>query len=332
MRFKEPGPPDNTEKDRKIKELRQAIARAEEQEDEEAVLILEAELRAVEQGQTFDKRSFLASRSTAKVKTKRGVLRDMKEGSPSVENDQWFIDGILHEGIISTYEKTFRNFLDQLGVKTFSELARRKSIELGRGIRVVDLFGGAYFLTDLDNVFKIVGVRLKNTDQAFLNNYLGAQRKVEPGTDERKIIDGMLKKLRILTGNKKRKIIEGDLLSGRTWRTIKSEFSDERNPGADLVICRPAALFWIPSKGRNAMVQREEQEKGTVREEVFITLFERALKLLSQENGLLFTEIPELRTNSETEAKFWEKYVTQKREEGYKFSFSEDANHTRNTR
>lgn len=285
----------------KIIKLRERISQAEINDDNDEVTLLEAELRATERGEEFDRESFIEQKAKSRRRPKHKVLRDMQGLSGAVKDEEWSYDGI-HLEKEKSYEETFNQLLSQFGAENFSDFVEQKAIKLGRSIRVLDLFGGAYFLEDLDNVSKIVGVRIKNMDNAFLEQKYGQVKN----------------RFSYLVNNPKRKIIEGDLYKGKTWRSIRDDnSSNSGGEGFDLIVCRPEGPF------RNTNLQNIESisDDGVAREEIFVSLLERSLEILSGEDGTLFTQTPNLITDDSISSVFWSSYISKKEEEGYKFIF-----------
>lgn len=306
--------PSSNDKKNRISELRTAIKRAEKRNDNDEVIILEAELKAIEQDQKFNKDEFLLAMARDRSRSKRHVLRDMHDLAGFIpRSDKWNWDGMTQMEYIYSYERTFEPILSQLGIKNFQELANKKALELKKNIQVLDLFGGAYFLSDLRHVSRIIGVRLKNIDELLLDNMESdfKENKSESVFEKTQII------LSNLINNPKRIIIEGDLYKRKTWTKLKKDNAEHGGDGFDVVICRPEGPF------RNSNVPNIEnvKDEGIAREEIFAALLQRGLDILSKDGGILFTQIPNLRTNNEILNIFWKRYVLEKQKEGYEFFF-----------
>jgi|GEM_PF-1930083 len=311
MPFREPGPPrGKTEKELKIIELRSAIARAEESDDEEEVLLLEAELHAVERGVPFNKDEFLQKHTKSSTKPKHRVLREMQNNPPKHEDDYWHIDaGYRYMNEPHTYDQTFHDILEQSGFTSLREFISQKSLDGKRDLRVLDLFGGAYFLSNLDDVSKIIGVRLKNIDNVILEDYTAAPEQ-SVGFD----------RLKQIVNSRKRKIIAGDIMKGDTWRKVKTEGMANNGQGFDLITCRPAGAFW-PHGGDNTLVEGRSHDER-VREEIFVSLLERAILLLSP-GGMLFTEIPQLDIGRKELSEFLKQFKEAKEKIGFEVFIGE---------
>jgi len=219
-----------------------------------------------------------------------------------------------------SYEYTFQSILSQIGVEDFQELAELRASQLKREIQVLDLFGGAYFLSDLQHVSKIVGVRLGNIDRELvvkeklkaeipqiLRSLFGVTEKETQ--DRSEILDD-------LVNNKKRLIIEGSLYQGKIWNKL---FAENKNIGFDIIVCRPEGPFGHTDE-KNI---KDVPDNGLSREKIFVVLLERTLRLMSEDGGLLFTQIPELKTPTKDWDEFWENYIPKKQNEGYEFLFGQ---------
>lgn len=240
---------------------------------------------------------------------KHKVLRRMQE-IPSVSyNDVWDFDGNHHwERDLETYDETFEPILRKLKVGSFKELVDLMSSKLKRNVNVLDLFGGAYFLSNLDKIEKFTGVRLRNVDQ-LLVEYQKADLLNRGRKDKQKELEHLI-------SSKKRNIIEGNLYKSETWRKIGGGESSN----FDLIVCRPVGPF----KNRDVSTIRSVKDEALIREEIFVVLLERALKLLSKDGGILFTQVPILGTDRQVWEDFWEDYIQKKQKEGYEFLFKEN--------
>lgn len=302
------------EKSRKIAELRAAVSAAEKQEDEERVLLFEAELRAVEAGQDFDRDAFLLAQLRKKGGAKKKKLQEIRDIPPFVNNDRvdiWPLDGVparkLNED--GSYERTFGGILDELGYEDFQGLVEARAKELGRDVAVLDLFGGAYFLPDLKSVSRIVGVRLVDIDESLRQKYSELE---EENRHVSEVFENII-------NNPKRSIIEGDLYTGKTWRQISKTLEQEELPGFDLIVCRPQGPFGYSHSKMWEYSIRRAHDEGLALEEIFVVLLRRALKLLSKDGGMLFTQEPILSTDPVIKNKFWEKLIKEQEDAGYKF-------------
>lgn len=295
-------------KQNKLLELRAKIKRAEDNENEQEVLILEAELRALEKGEVFSREDFISEQIIKEknqeklINRKHNILRNMQQ-IPS--HRIWSHDGIAGiEDFRYSYEKTFYHLLDKLKVNDFQELVNKKSDQLHRKVKVLDLFGGAYFIGDLSKVSKITGVRLHDVDDELLQDPKNYQ------FDEY---------LRGIINSSNRNIITGNLYEGKTWKAIKEQNNTSINKGFDLIVCRPEGPFRNARRDTHSI--KGVSDTGTSREEIFVSLLERTLNLLSNEEGMLFVQTPDLKTNPQIAQKFWEDYIKSKNTEGYKFIF-----------
>ena len=300
-------------KNERIKKLREAIARAEDAHDENEVILLEEELRYAEMGRNdFSRERYILDKaySNAQRRIKHHVLRDMRRLS-NTKNDYWEYDG-LRSRLFSEhpYEETFYPLFPGFKISDFPSFIERKNKILGRDIKILDLFGGAYFLRDLSGVSRIVGVRIKNIDSEVLHNtpslpFIRSQRKED---------------LKELIKSPKRRIIEGDLYAGKTWREIDKDCKENNGEKFDLIICRPQGPF-----GRGDGSITNIPDMGISREEIYASLLDRSLRLLSPEGGTLFSQVPELGTDKKVTEIFWRTYTEKKQREGFKFVFPKEV-------
>jgi hypothetical protein len=308
----------NTENQSKLAELREKIRRAEANDNEDQVLLLEAELKALEKGEVFDREEYVASQIAKKKKEeslkfrKHNVLRNMQSlNSQDEYYDIWEYDGIRGlENPRLSYEHTFEFFLDKFNIESFQGLVDNRSKELNKKLKILDLFGGAYFIDDFKNVSQITGVRLSNPDEEFLSIVEGDYNSEQY--------------LRSLVENDKRNLIIGNLYSTKTWREIEKDNTSRGGGGFDLVVCRPEGPF-VNAINKDISI-KGVSDTGFSREEIFVSLLERALNLLSNDGGMLFTQTPDLETKQGVVKKFWEDYVKRKSLEGYEFIFDTDNN------
>lgn len=232
---------------------------------------------------------------------KTEILKQMQSLQGERPNDIWNWDGLYepwnHE---RSYDYAFAGLLKETGFANFDDLVERRAAELGRPLVALDLFGGAYFLKKLDHIAHMVGVRLRNMDEAY----------VEDGPEVEE-----------LATNPRREIIEGNLYTGETWRRI-----DERNTvfgaaGFDLITCRPQGPFGHTSVKSPGVHLVAREQDAYHQEEIFISLLNRTLALLSPEGGLLYLQTPNLGTPEELTRDFWERLVVEKKDQGYTFFF-----------
>jgi hypothetical protein len=241
-------------------------------------------------------------------KRKHEVLRAM-QGIGNTENDQWQYDGVYaEEENYKTYDQTFSAVLEHVGpYQSIEELVSTKAAELQRPLTVLDLFGGAYFLGDLTDVSRIIGVRLKNEDEYNLQHPYRIARGADMSIVKRLVQDS------------RRSILEGNLYGSRAWHEL-TQIAREGH-GFDLIACRPVGPF-----GHNLGVAGlhhsvvSVSDDALVREQIFVALLERAMNLLSVE-GFLLTQMPELDTSEIVSATFWERFILEKEKQGYKIYF-----------
>jgi len=234
--------------------------------------------------------------------SKREVLKKL-QGLNEIRvtgRDKWGWDGTYEDGSDKEYEASFHDLLKELGYTSFTELVKERRDALKRPVSALDLFGGAYFLPDLENISTIVGVRLGNMDHDY------AQRSPVVSN---------------LRDDSRRKIIERNLYAGKTWKALSKELQEKGLDGFDVITCRPQAPFGY-TKGIYAQSANDiVEEKTYFTEEIYVALLNRALSLMNPDGGLFFLQKPVLNTDEKTEEEFWKKYLEDKEKEGYEFIF-----------
>jgi len=293
-------------KEDKIRGLRVAIKQAEKYENENLVIRLEAELRAVEKGEEFNVNTFnKQDEQRKKLKPKHRILREMQEIEKVNDKDYWNWDGIDN---IKSYEHTFRSILEKLNYSDFQDLVEQREYLSKRQLHVLDLFGGAYFLKDLSSVKTITGVRLRNIDDTLLNDLDTIPH--EPKYTQR---------LKSIVQESKRNIIEGNLYKNETWKKIIEDSKQKQRPAFDLIICRPEGPFAASGKPNTKGISiLDVEDDGVAREEIYIRLLEKALSMLAV-YGLFLSQIPGIKTPPSLKEEFWKQYIPRKEKEGFKF-------------
>ena len=192
-----------------------------------------------------------------------------------VDADAWRVDGSYpirgyDDGAFYHYD--FWDFIN--GSRTFKELLERRP----RGERnVLDLFGSGFFLQSTPIAFnQLIGVRLQNVDQYFVRQ---AERELSYGG----------KSTQSFIDLPNRTMIYGDLYRRKTWNEIRTTMQKRKIKSFDLITCRPEGAFNMfrmfedkPSSGRRL---RELAP-------IFVPLLDRAYRLLSRNDGELFTQLP----------------------------------------
>jgi hypothetical protein len=223
------------------------------------------------------------------------------------EEDIWAYDG-MHA--TDNYDVEFAPLVRSLGYRNINELVGVRAAELDRSLNILDLFGGAYFLENLDQVSKIIGVRLKNID-ASLNTKeaLQAWRSLHKEQELTELIQ-----------NPKREILEGNLYESKTWRALKERMSADIS-GFDLIVCRPQGPFGHFASPKTETIVNVKEDGTNAREQIFAMLLDRVLPLLSSEEGVLLTQTPAIDTDPKLVGQFWSEYERKKNQEGFEFVF-----------
>ncbi len=126
-----------------------------------------------------------------------------------------------------------------------------------------------------------------------------------------------------LVSNPKREIIEGNLYTSKSWNRIKEKIQNETD-GFDLIACRPQGPFGHFASKQTETIQDVIETDSNSKEELFVMLLERTLKLLSPDGGILLTQVPVMGTKPKIAAAFWKEYLERKHAEGYEFIFESD--------
>ena len=289
-------------REEQLRLLRARIQKAERASNEQEVLMLEAELHAAEEGKEFDRDAYMANRFR---KTKHQALREM-QNLKGANEDMWAWDGV-YKFDTRNYNETFEKLLDKLNVESIGELVHNRAAALKRPLNVLDLFGGAYFLHDLTDVNKIIGVRLRNVDQ-----------ELQKDLEEQHALAQV--ELNALANDPRREILEGNLYNASTWNKL-AEKLDTDGKGFDLITCRPQGPFGHTVGQGTETILNVEETHSSSREEIFAILLEKALNLLSPDGGILLTQTPDLGTDFKTLNEFWASYTAKKKTEGYDFFF-----------
>lgn len=248
-----------------------------------------------------------------------GVLRKMQSLSVG---SKWDFDGIYDDFFSyddkKPYEYTFNQILGKMKVENFAELAQ--TIFEGnesKPIRVLDLFGGAYFLTDLTDVSEIIGARLENIDAKLLSlftyirdsyNKTLTHYENDDDDDIKKIKKELkdIEKFVTLIKNTKRRLILGNLYNSKIWKKLK----DEKQDGFDLIVCRPEGPFKNSSFVSTWSMDYSGEKIG----KIFYALLKRTMRLLKA-NGIAFIQFPKITMDDF----FWVKFMNDNKE--FRFTF-----------
>lgn len=200
-------------------------------------------------------------------------------------DSEWATDGVEnppHTG--QSYEDSFAPFLYELGANTFSDyLSERKA--LGKNTHVLDLFGGGYFLQDLDSVDSITGVRLEDIDERIEQELLTDVQSLDLST--RQFYQDQLSFFQTLKRFDRREVIEGNLFRFKTWDQINTSMRNRGIPAFDMIVCRPVGPF-MPRDYFDVNGEDNRTLKIT-----YLRLLRNAYNLLGSNDGILMSEIPE---------------------------------------
>lgn len=213
------------------------------------------------------------SESNSQVLTKENLqkIRKKWEAPDADKNETWTFDGVPSSPEeYSSYDYELQEGLASFGVKTFDDLVVSLNSKLGQKINVVDVMGGAYFLSKPENAKTVTGIRIHNKDSDYRDLY--QKHKTEHAA----------KGLHILNAGN-RKIIEADLLSVKGWQKVNQQIGVV----GELVVCRPVGPFEI-KYALPGFFDTPEEFAG-----LYKSLFGRLMSLVNKEKGVVFTEIPD---------------------------------------
>lgn len=209
-------------------------------------------------------------------------LREKWSEPDREEMTTWDFDGfpIVPDHWMS-YDFEMKEGLSTFDCTSFDELVVLLAEKLGRKPTVIDLMGGAYFLTQPENTDSLVGIRVHPKDEEFLEvskEYPEAER---------------LWHERVIAAPNRR-VIAADVLTNEGWKIIESS----QLPPADLLVCRPVGPFDVT----RAMVRRYHNPDHYAG--LYISLFKRMIKLVNRKSGVIFTEIPDIYSNEQAKVFF----------------------------
>jgi hypothetical protein len=189
----------------------------------------------------------------------------------------WDFDGVLDTpDNWMGYSQEMSEGLNAFSCKTFDELVLKIKEKKGRKPNVVDLMGGAYFLNNPENANSLTGIRIRNTDEDFLRVY----------KDKDTLVSKLITKI---TQSPNRKVIEADILSNTGWEAIKKEDV----PLADLLVCRPVGPF------DNKRATGNRFDAPEIYGGLYASLFKRMLTLVNRKDGVIFSEVPDIFSDSQ---------------------------------
>ena len=210
-------------------------------------------------------------------------LRKKWSDPDSRKGRTWEFDGVVKPDHWMSYSYEMREGLGNFDCKTFDDLVLLLDKKLNRKPNVVDLMGGAYFLSNPENTDSLVGIRIHNKDQDFLNVHKNDD------SDRSRL-------LRQIINTPNRRVIEADVLSNAGWKKIRNASM----PAADLLVCRPAGPF----DDKHSMSNRFDDPRAYAG--LYQSLYKRMLSLVNRKGGVIFTEVPDIYTDTEIE-KFFER-------------------------
>lgn len=211
----------------------------------------------------------------------RGLVRPGDKILAGLDREYfWDYDGpIAQYGMADAAEANFGKFLSP--DETFKDrVASRPDGERS----VLEAFGGAYCIIDLSAVENIVGIRLQQVD----NVYLEQLHKQE---DSSSWLAAKIPILESLMANPKREVVEGNLYRRSAIRALDRVMERRDIDAFGLVVCRPQGAF----DHRNVWPHVFDfQERSDLFGPIFLPLLDRLYRRLSSNDGELFTQVPQV--------------------------------------
>ena len=212
------------------------------------------------------------------------------------DGDIWSFDAPYYKAHeTGSYDDFFRPLLQSEGCMFFEELLVAQK-NIGLSTHVLDLFGGGFFLENLDSVDSITGVRLQNpTEEMF--PWLEEQ-KTQPNLSEHYktvTIPYTINRLQTLTASPKWSIVEGNLFTQDTWNKLDKQGEQKGITDYSLITIKPeSALYTDAIFDSQDIWKRYGNEKvNQVYSLKYLQLLDRSYSRLSGNHGMLFTEVPE---------------------------------------
>lgn len=135
---------------------------------------------------------------------------------------------------------------------------------VGRSAHIMDLMGRGDFMEDYDSMLGIALTEFRSQEER--------------------------------AAQKNKKIIVGNLYQGKIWGKIKKYLTERNFSGFDLIVCRPLGPF-VHKAGFECKFRQEYLE-------IYFKLLQRAYNLLSPDNGIILTELPEFKGRQELDKAF----------------------------
>jgi hypothetical protein len=185
----------------------------------------------------------------------------------------WTLDGMKTLLPGNTYEKTFETLLHDKSLTNILE--QRPNTQRN----ILDLYSAGY-IDIYDTARQVVAVRLTNIDHHIETTQFDYRFHEHTKATMRRILHA-----------ENRTVLEGNLLTSCTWRAIEKIMDNLTIPSFDLILCRPSGPF------ETSFLRRPNDHyfsKPKPYLPIYLSLLNRAYRLLSPHNGILLTQIPEI--------------------------------------
>ena len=209
------------------------------------------------------------------AKQQEAVRRYYKESDylDGESSDFWdWYDPVPTESTKS-YDSYFKELLMGENVSTFHEWATQRRNN-GQSMHVADLMGPGNFIqiADVDSILAVTLLDMRT------------QQEEESNNEKLKIIE-----LDPHTHNLRHRQ-SGNLYAGITWKKMGDYLENNQLQGFDLMVCRPGLPFQRTA-GISGFDSKTLEETAL---SIYTQLLTRAYKLLSPDQGTLFTQLPNI--------------------------------------
>ncbi|MDC0449187.1 hypothetical protein OAL67_01105 [bacterium] len=187
-------------------------------------------------------------------------------------NDAWTTDGYTPTRNEKSYDSSFAEVLKSGGYRSIAQFLERRK-EKGLSTHCLDLMGSAIYPRAAGHIDSAIGVRIKNSDE-----YLKGQALLNYPNSVGDINE--------VFGHNNRHIVEGNVFSRRTVRSIERTMKEMGISGFDLITCRPDGPF-----------RKHTTEKTIAEDEDSIAAYyavqlQRYATLLN-EGGVMLIQVPQ---------------------------------------
>lgn len=201
------------------------------------------------------------------------------------EKRHWYFYDPVPEASAHSYDSYFKELLDKESVETFEQLLEKRK-QTGKSTHVIDFMGPGFFV-DLAHVDSLLAVTLADTRTPAVQH---------AEADKKTVLTTIT---RASKGIPQIQAVNA-FSPGTTFHAIHKYLEQKKIAGFDLFVCRPAG----PVESRANQLHKDETTNeyykyNTAQEmEAYFTLYYRLLQLayrtLSKDEGMLFTQAPNL--------------------------------------